>query len=173
VHHGEQDPIVRGRAAHAWVPGVTRPDFTFELAAHLLNVDIPEQVPTVEEVIDGEWTARAECKGAPPGVFYPNTPGRDSTKVARQICAGCPVRAHCLVWAIQCDEQHGIWAGFDEDERRHLAGRFHARLIPVIKHGSEAGHTAHHRYGIPVCRQCADAHARYTQFTRPSRSGTR
>jgi WhiB family transcriptional regulator, redox-sensing transcriptional regulator len=122
---------MNSRAAHSWVPSVTRPEFTFEFAAHLVNIDLPDQVPTIQEILDGTWCDRAECKGAPPGVFYPNTPGRDSTATARQICAGCPVRAHCLVWAIQCGE-HGIWAGFDEDERRHLARRARTALVSPL-----------------------------------------
>ena len=154
-----------------WVPGVRRPEFTFELAAHILDVELPERVPSIEEILAGGWAASGACRGAPVGVFYPSVAEGDNSAQARQICAGCPVRAECLVWAIQCDEPAGIWAGFDEDDRRHIARRFRPHLIPVIDHGTEAGHAAHHRHGIPPCKACLDAHAIYQQHTRPSRAG--
>ena len=69
---------MKGRASIVRVHGVTRPEFTYELAAHILDVELPERVPSIEEILDGGWAASGACRGAPVGVFYPTTGGRGS-----------------------------------------------------------------------------------------------
>lgn len=39
---------------------------------------------------------------------------------AKAICQQCNVRGACLEYAVQIREQHGIWGGQSESERRHL-----------------------------------------------------
>jgi len=55
----------------------------------------------------GEWTGRALCTRANPEIFFPpkGNPGTE----AKQICASCPVREECLAYAIEADEEFGIW----------------------------------------------------------------
>lgn len=52
-------------------------------------------------------------------------PGRNSTKravaLAKRICAGCPVQMECLDYAIEANENIGIWGGLGAKERRPLA----------------------------------------------------
>ena len=45
--------------------------------------------------------------------------GSNSTEMvmAKSICRRCPHQAECLEWGIQ-NEQHGIWGGVAEGERR-------------------------------------------------------
>jgi WhiB family redox-sensing transcriptional regulator len=38
---------------------------------------------------------------------------------AKAVCAGCPVRSACLVFALERDLE-GVWGGTTEDERRAL-----------------------------------------------------
>ncbi len=164
-----------GRPGRVRLHRLIRPDFDYQAARELLghhDVDLDDgrPVPSIGEILDSAWMDRAACRGANPTIFYTDTPGRDTTGRARQICAGCPVRAECLVWAVQCDEQHGIWAGLDEDERRRLVRQLHTERIPHIDHGTNAGFQTHTRLGVPPCARCRDAHARYLQFTRPSRA---
>jgi WhiB family redox-sensing transcriptional regulator len=64
------------------------------------------------------WYARAGCAGIDPELFYPQDP--DTTSAAKAICRGCQVRALCLDDALRRREQHGIWGGLDEHERRAL-----------------------------------------------------
>jgi WhiB family transcriptional regulator, redox-sensing transcriptional regulator len=60
------------------------------------------------------WHRRAACRGADPAVFYP---GRgEPLGPARELCAGCPVRADCLEAGQR--ERYGVWAGMSERERR-------------------------------------------------------
>jgi WhiB family transcriptional regulator, redox-sensing transcriptional regulator len=37
---------------------------------------------------------------------------------AKAMCAGCDVRPACLEYALSRPEDHGVWGGLDEDERK-------------------------------------------------------
>jgi WhiB family redox-sensing transcriptional regulator len=37
---------------------------------------------------------------------------------AKAICRGCPVCAECLDYAMQTAQDHGIWGGTTDEERR-------------------------------------------------------
>jgi WhiB family transcriptional regulator, redox-sensing transcriptional regulator len=64
------------------------------------------------------WRDRAACRNADPDLFFP---GRgESADPARQICARCPVRQLCLVYALDKGITHGVWGGLAEQERRVL-----------------------------------------------------
>lgn len=57
-------------------------------------------------------------------MFFPPPIGeRKADKVARErkakaICDACSVRSECFEYAISIGEQHGIWGGHNELERR-------------------------------------------------------
>ena len=40
--------------------------------------------------------------------------------VARRMCAGCPVRAECLEYALLHRIPQGVWGGASERERRRI-----------------------------------------------------
>jgi len=67
-----------------------------------------------------EWHGRGLCIGEDPDVFFPSNGALGSE--ARDICASCAVRQHCLSYATAADES-GIWGGLDQDERRNLKRR--------------------------------------------------
>jgi WhiB family redox-sensing transcriptional regulator len=67
-----------------------------------------------------DWTA-ALCAQVDPDLWFPDKGG--STRVPKQICAGCPIKAECLAWAIATDERYGVWGGLSEKERRALKRR--------------------------------------------------
>lgn len=55
--------------------------------------------------------------------FYAHGHGASSTATrlyAKRICRGCPVMAECLQWALEHDEQEGVWGGLDPNERAAL-----------------------------------------------------
>jgi WhiB family redox-sensing transcriptional regulator len=71
-------------------------------------------------VLDG-----AACKGQDAALWFPR-PGRSTAQAravatAKAVCAGCPVRAACLEWAVQAGERAGIWGGATARERGHLS----------------------------------------------------
>jgi WhiB family transcriptional regulator, redox-sensing transcriptional regulator len=79
---------------------------------------------SVEVAID--WQHLAACRGEDAGFFYaPNYFERRSEKdarerVAKTICARCPVRTQCLEEALRSRDPHGVWGGLNEMERRAL-----------------------------------------------------
>ena len=64
------------------------------------------------------WAWKAKCLQAEPDTFFPEKGG--STREAKRICSGCPVREECLEYALANDERFGIWGGMSERERRRL-----------------------------------------------------
>jgi WhiB family redox-sensing transcriptional regulator len=67
---------------------------------------------------DESWRLDALCAETDPEAFFPEKGG--STREAKRVCAGCPVRLQCLEMALQNDERFGIWGGLSERERRRV-----------------------------------------------------
>lgn len=65
------------------------------------------------------WVRDAVCAQTDPELFFPEKGG--STAAAKRVCAGCPVRAECLAYAIEHGERFGIWGGKSERQRRAIA----------------------------------------------------
>lgn len=53
-----------------------------------------------------------------PNIFYPER--GSSTKEAKDVCRGCPVKDQCLDYALMNGEKFGIWGGTSERERRKI-----------------------------------------------------
>ena len=77
-----------------------------------------------------DWQQRGLCRATDSEVFFPpahfeHKPERESREAqAKAICAGCPVKAACLDWALAVREPHGVWGGTSEIERKQiLAGK--------------------------------------------------
>ena len=73
-----------------------------------------------------DWHDHAACRDADPDLFFPDgaiRSARAQVKAAKLICRGCPVRTICLSWALASGQEHGIWGGLTEDERRRLHRR--------------------------------------------------
>nr|WP_197702423.1 MULTISPECIES: WhiB family transcriptional regulator [Corynebacterium] len=68
--------------------------------------------------VEQEWQEQALCAQTDPEAFFPEKGG--STREAKRICQGCPVRDDCLEFALEHDERFGIWGGLSERERRRL-----------------------------------------------------
>lgn len=64
------------------------------------------------------WMNDAACVGTDVETFFPERGGVTST--AKAIGGGCPVRAHCLAYALTNNERHGIWGGTSERQRRRM-----------------------------------------------------
>lgn len=74
----------------------------------------------------GSWAAQAVCLSADPETFFPDKGG--SIEPATRICNGdrdagippCPVRRQCLEYAIDNDENDGVWGGVSARGRRKM-----------------------------------------------------
>ncbi|EFG03734.1 WhiB-family transcriptional regulator (plasmid) [Streptomyces clavuligerus] len=73
-----------------------------------------------------DWRHNATCREEDPDLFFPignSGPALLQIKEAKTVCARCPVIEHCLQWAMESAQAHGVWGGLDEDERRALKRR--------------------------------------------------
>ena len=64
---------------------------------------------------------RGTCQTAEPELFFPVSatgPATAQVAAAKAVCRGCPVRAECLRYAMQTAQDHGIWGGTTDEERR-------------------------------------------------------
>lgn len=72
------------------------------------------------------WQLRAACTSEDPELFFPlGTTGSAMLQIeeAKQVCRRCDVREKCLDWALENGQDHGVWGGMSEDERRALKRR--------------------------------------------------
>lgn len=69
-----------------------------------------------------KWRGRAQCRGIDPDIFvHPDgergAARRRRERMAKQICAGCPVLQQCVQYSIAAAEPFGTWGGITENER--------------------------------------------------------
>lgn len=80
-----------------------------------------ESVSTMKSQDD--WRSLGACRHEDPELFFPIVPtGRGLQQVSRAkaICARCQVRTQCLSFAIETVQDHGVWGGTSEEERRAM-----------------------------------------------------
>lgn len=74
-----------------------------------------------------DWRHQAQCKDEDPELFFPvgnAGPALLQTEEAKSVCRRrCPVMDHCLQWALESGQEHGVWGGLSEDERRSMRRR--------------------------------------------------
>jgi WhiB family redox-sensing transcriptional regulator len=69
------------------------------------------------------WRDQAACQHTEMGLFFPTGSSGLAVKeiqAAKAVCRTCPVRAACLQFAFETNQESGIWGGKDENERRTL-----------------------------------------------------
>jgi WhiB family transcriptional regulator, redox-sensing transcriptional regulator len=81
------------------------------------------------------WWEQAACQNADPDLFFPaiaGSAGLSEIAIAKGVCASCAIRRRCLEYALDTRQEHGVWGGTSEDERRVMvAGRSRDRLSRV------------------------------------------
>lgn len=73
-----------------------------------------------------DWRHRAECLNEDPELFFPigsSGPAMAQVDRAKAVCARCNVQETCLKWALDNNQDAGVWGGMSEDERRTLKRR--------------------------------------------------
>ena len=73
-----------------------------------------------------DWRKQAECLDESPDLFFPvgtTGPAIFQVEEAKVVCRRCDVREQCLAWALESGQDHGVWGGMSEDERRALKRR--------------------------------------------------
>ncbi|MBI5088429.1 MAG: WhiB family transcriptional regulator [Actinobacteria bacterium] len=79
---------------------------------------------------DYTWRNRAVCKDTDPDLFFPvGTTGQALVQIdrAKEVCGTCPVKSECLDYALETNQDSGIWGGLDEEQRRNIRRQAAAR----------------------------------------------
>lgn len=78
-------------------------------------------------MLDDGWMVKGACRGLDPDaadkIFFPEVAqgGVADIRRARAFCIRCPVRRHCLAFAIAHKERHGVWGGMSEGQRKAIS----------------------------------------------------
>jgi len=83
-----------------------------------------------------DWRYRAECLSEDPELFFPvgiSGPAQLQVDEAKAVCRRCPVRAECLRWALDSNQDAGVWGGASEGERRAMKRRGRIRTDSVTR----------------------------------------
>lgn len=75
---------------------------------------------------DYDWRDDALCRDTDPGLFFPvGTTGEALVHIdrAKSVCGECTVSRQCLDFALDTNQDSGIWGGLTEEERRVIRRR--------------------------------------------------
>jgi WhiB family transcriptional regulator, redox-sensing transcriptional regulator len=99
-----------------------------------------------------DWRSLGACQQEDPELFFPVAqagPALVQLDQARAICARCQVRAECLSFALETVQDHGVWGGTSEEERRALRRARNRRL----RSARSAGQARQQADRVPVRRR--------------------
>jgi len=80
-------------------------------------------------VASAEWRRNSACRDTDPDLFFPvgtTGPAIEQIETAKAVCRACPSQGLCLEYALDTNQDSGIWGGTSEDERRQIK-RGHTR----------------------------------------------
>ena len=70
------------------------------------------------------WADQALCKTHPKKEWwFPDQSNHLLGEYAKKVCAECSVEEQCLEYALENDEQHGIWGGTTPKQRVRIKKR--------------------------------------------------
>lgn len=81
----------------------------------------PPTLGAMAQPVEDEWRHEAACVGEDPELFFPigsTGPALEQIEAAKQVCNRCPVRTECLEFALDTNQDSGVWGGTSEDKRR-------------------------------------------------------
>jgi WhiB family redox-sensing transcriptional regulator len=85
---------------------------------------------------DGGWRQDAACRCTDADLFFPaGSTGAavEQIQSAKAVCRTCPVQEDCLQFALESNQEAGVWGGKDEDERRRLRRGWRAAQRPPMR----------------------------------------
>jgi WhiB family redox-sensing transcriptional regulator len=98
-------------------------------------MNLPEAAATA----GSDWRSKGACLAEDPDLFFPLSalgPGHEQIAAAKTVCTHCAVRAQCLGFALSTEQEHGVWGGTSEEERRAMR---HAQPARGTRHGAPHG----------------------------------
>ncbi|MDH4116097.1 MAG: WhiB family transcriptional regulator [Acidimicrobiia bacterium] len=85
------------------------------------------RIATQGITIATDWRELSACRDSDPTLFFPigsTGPAIDQITEAKAICVQCSVQEDCLQYALESNQEAGVWGGYAEDERRRLRKRW-------------------------------------------------
>lgn len=85
-----------------------------------------------------DWRTMALCRDTDPALFFPvGTTGvaLDQIAAAKAVCVQCTVKSECLDFALDTNQDSGVWGGLSEEERRVIRRQ---RAAAARRHTSTA-----------------------------------
>ncbi|WP_326621956.1 WhiB family transcriptional regulator (plasmid) [Streptomyces anulatus] len=82
--------------------------------------------PSADLPVNTNWRTAAVCRDEDPDLFFPigtTGPAVVQAEEAKAVCRRCPVMERCLQWALESGQDHGVWGGTDEEDRRRIQRR--------------------------------------------------
>jgi WhiB family redox-sensing transcriptional regulator len=82
------------------------------------------------------WRGEAKCLGSDPALFFPlGSTGEPMEQAvsAKRVCQSCTVRPRCLQFALETNQDAGVWGGTTEDERKTLRRNWVRAGRPAIR----------------------------------------
>ncbi|WP_306796514.1 WhiB family transcriptional regulator [Nocardia sp. XZ_19_369] len=83
------------------------------------------------------WHRQAACAETDPDAFFPDRGG--NARDAKRVCSSCDVVRECLNYALDHDQNFGVWGGMTPPERHRFARRgitarpSATRAVPKVK----------------------------------------
>ena len=77
-----------------------------------------------------DWRDVAACQDTDPDLFFPvgtTGPAIEQIEAAKGVCNACEAKNQCLEFALQTNQDSGVWGGTSEEERRKLRRAWVAR----------------------------------------------
>ncbi len=74
-----------------------------------------------------EWRELSACRDSDPNLFFPTGstgPALEQIEKAISICSQCAAKEGCLQYALESNQEAGVWGGYAEDDRRRLRKRW-------------------------------------------------
>ncbi len=74
-----------------------------------------------------DWRELAACRDSDPELFFPigtTGPATDMIRQSVAICSACSMQEECLQYALETNQEAGVWGAYAEDDRRRLRKRW-------------------------------------------------
>lgn len=91
---------------------------------------------SIAEWDDEGWRDRAACRNTDATLFFPPTGkafAAGQVQAAKLVCRSCRVSVACLQFALDTNQEAGVWGGKDEDERQRLRRAWRAKGRPPVR----------------------------------------
>jgi WhiB family redox-sensing transcriptional regulator len=76
------------------------------------------ELQILADVREMDWADWGVCAETDPEAFFPEKGG--SNRLAKRVCAGCPVAEECLAYAVEHEIDFGVWGGLSARQRRGM-----------------------------------------------------